>query len=162
SASRGYTGRGWSWAARVPWSRVQAGRFHSGRQRRGGTNADTSARVLEPQEGATNQMACARARRHFYGNDQPRTCSQSSGEQPARGEQLEHPLDLAFDARATGAEHEIGLVRRLIRRAHSGEAGELAGPSARIEALRVALLAHLQRRVDEHLDEVQLIAGVQC
>ena len=41
------------------------------------------------------------------------------------------------------------------RRVDAGEVGQLAGAGARVEALRVALLAHLERRVDVDLEERQ-------
>ena len=52
-------------------------------------------------------------------------------------------------------QHQLGVERRLVGVVDAGEARELAGPGLGVEALRVALLALLDRRVDEDLDERQ-------
>ena len=46
-----------------------------------------------------------------------------------------------------------GFERRLVGVVDAGEPGELPGARLGVEALGVALLAHLDRRVDEHLEE---------
>ena len=45
----------------------------------------------------------------------------------------------------------------LVWRGDTGELLDLAGAGLLVEALQVALLAHLDRAVDEHLDEVPLL-----
>ena len=51
-------------------------------------------------------------------------------------------------------EHQFRLERRFVRIVDSGEALELAGAGLLVEALRIALLADVDRRVAEDLDEV--------
>ena len=61
------------------------------------------------------------------------------------------------ERRAVGrGEHQLGLVGRLVGVVDAGEPGDLAGPGLGVEALGVALLALLDRRVDEDLDEGQV------
>ena len=55
--------------------------------------------------------------------------------------------------RRPGVSTQLGLVGRLVGVVDAGEARDLAGPGLGVEALRVALLALLDRRVDEDLDE---------
>ena len=50
--------------------------------------------------------------------------------------------------------HQLGLGRRLVRRGDAGELLDLAGARLLVEPLHVALLADLDRAVDEDLDEV--------
>src|SRR5829696_10092902 len=50
---------------------------------------------------------------------------------------------------------DLRVLRHLVRRAHAGEVEQLAGARPRVEALRVALLADLDRGVDVDLDERQ-------
>ncbi len=45
-------------------------------------------------------------------------------------------------------------MRRFVRRVETGEVGQFAATGAGVEALAVALLGHLERRVDEHLEEL--------
>ena len=47
-----------------------------------------------------------------------------------------------------------GSLGRLVGRVDAGEVGELAAAGLGVEALRVALLGDLERRVDEDLDEL--------
>src|SRR4051794_37957486 len=57
---------------------------------------------------------------------------------------------------------EVRIDGGLVRVVDPGEAGDLAGPSARVETLRIALLADLEWRVDEHLQESQPGVLVAC
>ena len=54
-----------------------------------------------------------------------------------------------------GAKHELRVRRRFVWVVDTGEPGDLAGTRLAIQALRIAGLAHLDRRVDEDLDERQ-------
>ena len=56
---------------------------------------------------------------------------------------------------AAGVSTSSGVRGGLVGVVDAGEAGDLAGAGLGVEALGVALLAHLERRVDEHLDERQ-------
>src|SRR5581483_2024129 len=62
--------------------------------------------------------------------------------------------DALVFAELAGPEHELGLLRRLVRRRDAGELGDLPGAGLRVQALHVAALALLDRTVDEDLDEV--------
>src|SRR3954454_19852425 len=53
-----------------------------------------------------------------------------------------------------GPDPQVGRFGRLVGVVDAGHARDLAGASAGVQALRVALLAELQRRVDEDLEEV--------
>ena len=53
-----------------------------------------------------------------------------------------------------GVEHQLRRFRRLVGRIDAGEIGNAAGARLGVQALDVALLAHFQRRIDEHLDEL--------
>src|ERR1700742_584331 len=77
----------------------------------------------------------------------------------ARLEQVDHPLRLLFD-RVVGGEPQVGVHRRLIRAVDAGELGDLARARLCVQPLRVTLLAFLDRRVTEHLDEVEAGIGV--
>src|SRR5262245_62365551 len=52
-------------------------------------------------------------------------------------------------------QHEVGGEWRLVGVVDAGEALQLAGPGLGVEALGVTVLALLDRRVDEHLDEAE-------
>src|SRR5436190_15857604 len=59
---------------------------------------------------------------------------------------------------------EVRGERRLVGVVDAGHALDLAGAGLRVQALGVAALALLERRVDEHLDEVQpggLVGGAR-
>src|SRR5262245_28597356 len=58
-------------------------------------------------------------------------------------------------------EGQLGLERGLVRVVDAGEPLDLAGAGLLVEALGVALLARLDRRVHEHLDERQAGLDVQ-
>ncbi len=55
-----------------------------------------------------------------------------------------------------GVDVHLGRLGRLVGRVDAGEVGELAAPRLGVEALDVARLGDLERRVDEHLDELAL------
>ena len=67
---------------------------------------------------------------------------------------------MAAASPSAGVQHELGGRGGLVGVVDAGEAGELAGPRLLVEALGVALLAQLERGVDEHLDEGQARLGV--
>jgi hypothetical protein len=52
-------------------------------------------------------------------------------------------------------EAQVGLDRRLVRVVDAGEPGDLTRPGLGVQPLGIAGLAHLERGVDEHLDERQ-------
>src|SRR3954454_21696256 len=74
-------------------------------------------------------------------------------DQRARLQELQHAVD--EHVRRLGPHHELRRVRRLVRVVDARHALDLAAPRLRVEPLRVALLAQLERRVDEDLDERQ-------
>ena len=53
-----------------------------------------------------------------------------------------------------GVQRDLGVHRRLVGIVDAGEALDLAAAGLGVHSLGVALLAHLERRVDEHLDEL--------
>ena len=59
-----------------------------------------------------------------------------------------------LDGERGRVEHQLGSLRGLVGRRDAGELRDLAGAGLLVEALRVAPLAGLERRVDVHLDEV--------
>src|SRR5262249_41831048 len=52
-----------------------------------------------------------------------------------------------------GVDHDLGVVRNLVRVVDAGEALDLTRERLRVEALHIAARALLDRRLDEHLDE---------
>src|SRR5439155_13698889 len=77
-----------------------------------------------------------------------------AGHDPALLEMGEHLPGALFDRLGVGAEGELGLEGRLVGRRDAGELGDLRRARLLVEPLHVALLAHLERAVDQHLDEV--------
>src|SRR5205823_1061303 len=73
---------------------------------------------------------------------------------PALLEQAEDLGDARLDGLVTRADRELRLERRLVRGRDPGELRDLAGARLLVETLDVALLARLDRAVDEDLDEV--------
>ena len=71
---------------------------------------------------------------------------------------LEH-VDEEFEAvvarEVRRVQHEVRFLRLLVHAVHASEAAQLAIARAPVEALHVALLAHRQRRVHEHLEELE-------
>src|SRR5690606_38252202 len=51
---------------------------------------------------------------------------------------------------------DIRILRRLVRRVDTGEIGDLALQRPRIQPLRIAPRAFLERRIDKHLNEFTL------
>ena len=51
---------------------------------------------------------------------------------------------------------DLGSFGRFVRRVDAGEVLQLAAPRLLVQALRIARLRHLERRVDEHLEELAL------
>src|SRR4051794_37935589 len=72
---------------------------------------------------------------------------------PALAQQRERRVDRRFDV--TRPHPELRVLRRFVGVVDAGHAGDLAGARPRVEALRVAALALLQRGVDEDLEELQ-------
>ena len=88
---------------------------------------------------------------------------------PARALSVSRGEDLAHGALQVRVRRQLRALGRLIRAADAGQVGDLARPRLRVEALGVAPLALLQRRVDEDLVEgdagrlvggADLVAGV--
>src|SRR5215218_1806801 len=73
----------------------------------------------------------------------------------ASAQRLEQPLDRLRDRFVGAPEPDVGVRRRLVRGVDAGETGERPGACSRVQAVRVAAFAFLQRRVDPRLDEVQ-------
>ena len=67
-----------------------------------------------------------------------------------------HALDRIGDALDSRAKGEIGIEGRLIWRVDPGETSQLAGASAGVETLGIALLAQLEWGIYEYLDERQI------
>jgi hypothetical protein len=78
-----------------------------------------------------------------------------SGSLRDRGERLEHALHRLLDGLLGAAQPHVGVLRRLVRRVDAREAGQGPRAGTRVEAVRVAALALLDRRVDPRLDELQ-------
>src|SRR5690349_11967934 len=99
--------------------------------------------------------ACSRARppssgcRRRFGGD-----GSAARDDAALGEQRDDRRDALFDTLPVGAERELRLRGRLVRRGDAGELLDLSRTRLLVEALHVALLADLERALDEHLDEV--------
>ena len=68
---------------------------------------------------------------------------------------------MAAGSPSSGRSTSSGCAGGLVRVVDAGEALELAGAGLGVEALGVALLAELDRRVDEHLDEREIGRGVE-
>src|SRR4051794_28143748 len=83
----------------------------------------------------------------------PSPCRSSVAPRSARGEDGEHRRDLFGERRRRQA--DLRRRRRFVRIVDPGHPDELTGAGAGVQALRVALLAELQRGVEEHLDEAQ-------
>src|SRR5262249_14344689 len=66
------------------------------------------------------------------------------------------PARVVVGGAVSRGQAERRVERRLVGIVDPGELLELAAPSPGVESLRVALLAHLERRVDERLDERRL------
>src|SRR6266850_725861 len=85
-----------------------------------------------------------------------------SGDQAALAQVIEDLLRRLLDLFLARVHHDLGLQRLLVGIADAGEV--LDDPLARllVEALRVARLDHVERRLDEHLDEgrVTLLADL--
>src|SRR5688500_13764450 len=75
-------------------------------------------------------------------------------EVPEELELLYDPAGALIRRLLIGLEDEIGGVGRLVRVRDAGELLYLPGESLLVEALDVPLRAHLQRSIDEDLDEV--------
>lgn len=74
---------------------------------------------------------------------------------PPLKEVLHHNVHGASDVDLVGADVDLGLCRRLVRCADTGELLDLARTGLLVQPLWVALLHDAQRRVDEDLDERQ-------
>mmetsp|Transcript_28112 Transcript_28112/g.89888 ORF Transcript_28112/g.89888 Transcript_28112/m.89888 type:complete len:1079 (+) Transcript_28112:175-3411(+) len=70
-------------------------------------------------------------------------------------QQPQHHVDALLDGHLVVLQVKLGVERRLVRRVHAGEALDLALVHLGVEALRVALLHHVQRHVHEHLHELE-------
>src|ERR687889_1908003 len=75
-------------------------------------------------------------------------------EVPEELELLYDPAGALLRRLLIGLEDEVGGVRRLVGVRDTGELLYLPGESLLVEALDVPLCAHLQRSIDEDLDEV--------
>src|SRR5437868_6587666 len=82
-----------------------------------------------------------------------------SGARGGAVERVEDSLDGDLDVEA--AQLDVRCDGRLVRIVDPGEARQLAGLRARVEALGIAFLAHLDGRVDVHLYEAQAVALVR-
>lgn len=78
--------------------------------------------------------------------------------QKARGECLHHALDGGVDRLGAGVQHQVGLGGRLVGGVDTGHPRDLPRAGAGVEPLGIALFTDLQRGVDEHLDEVQIVS----
>src|SRR5215469_1176170 len=75
--------------------------------------------------------------------------------QHALATQLVHHLRHALlHAVAIGVQGDLGGLRRFVRRVYTGEVLDLAGTRLAVQSLGIALLADLDGRVQEHLDEL--------
>ena len=89
----------------------------------------------------------------------PHRARRAVGARVSRGEPLTRPSrrGCAATASASGVTEvsidQLGARRRLVGVADAGELGDLAGPRPGVEALDVALLAHLERRGEVHEHE---------
>ena len=74
---------------------------------------------------------------------------------------LDNLLHGLLDRLLVGADVDLGLLGRLVRRADARELWDLAGARHLVQALGVACLGHLERQVDEDLNESQrrVLAG---
>src|SRR4051794_21041631 len=77
----------------------------------------------------------------------------SSADDAALAQQREDGFDRG--ERVAGLEPQVRRRRRLVGIVDPGHTADLTRAGARIEALGIALFTHLERRVDEHLEEVQ-------
>ncbi|CAM2161118.1 hypothetical protein PT2222_90335 [Paraburkholderia tropica] len=68
-------------------------------------------------------------------------------------EMLDDVVDATFDRGAVRSQGEVGVSRRMIRRADARELGNLTAPCALVQPLRVAFFADFERRIDEHFHE---------
>src|SRR5688500_7072585 len=86
---------------------------------------------------------------HASATDATRTAAErrmrATSDDAARPEQVEARRDAGADVLLGGVQHELGLRRRLVGVVDAGEALQLSGPSFLVEALRVALLADIER-----------------
>ena len=77
------------------------------------------------------------------------------------GQQREDGSGLGVGVAVGGGQDQLGRRRGLVGIVDAGEAGDLAGPRLGVEALGVALLALLDGRVDEDLDERDAVRVVR-
>src|SRR6185369_1597925 len=78
----------------------------------------------------------------------------SSTEQPKFAQPLDHLIGRLLGAAVHRVDTQLRFLRCLVRRIDASEVGELAAARLPVQALHVALLGHLERRVDVDLDEL--------
>ena len=79
-----------------------------------------------------------------------------------RLEHVDEELEAVVARQIRSVQHEVRLLRLLVHAVDASEAAQLAVARAPVEALHVALLAHRQRRVHEHLEELEASRVVHC
>src|SRR5262245_53813375 len=72
----------------------------------------------------------------------------------------EYALGERFGLRLAGIELELGPFGRLVGGIDAGEIGDQPGARLAVETLGIARLAHLERGIDENLDELARVEQV--
>jgi len=104
--------------------------------------------VTEPN---TNWPCCAMLHQH---ESKPLETDGSLPDNPPLSETLHDPTRDLIGRAVAGANNDLRIFRRLIRRVDAGEILDLAFLCARVQALRVAPHALLEWRVDENFHEL--------
>src|SRR5581483_7746979 len=85
---------------------------------------------------------------------------QVSAEHPALAQEMDDLVGEHFRIVLARGKGQLRIERRLVGRVDAGEIVQIAAPRLAVEALGVALLANVERRVDEDLDELALLQDV--